>query len=99
MAQSSASYSVLVSFAREGVWTDMERATERRLICSFLLLGPVLLGLGWRMLPLGLSPLWFKYGGSALWAIALYWLIAICWPRCTAWKVAATAAVAAALLE
>ena len=48
---------------------------------AVLMLMTVVAGLVWRMAPLGLSPFWFKYGGSALWAMALYWLIAACLPQ------------------
>jgi hypothetical protein len=51
------------------------------------------------MLPLGLSPFWFKDGGSALWAMALYWLIACCFPRYSSAGLAVGTAVVAALLE
>jgi hypothetical protein len=51
------------------------------------------------MMPLGLSPFWFKYGGSALWAIALYWLIAGCFPRYSSVGLAVGTAVVAAVLE
>jgi hypothetical protein len=64
-----------------------------------LLVITIFLGLGWRMLPLGLSPFWFKYGGSALWAMALYWLIAFCFPRYSSAGLAVGTAVVAAVLE
>jgi hypothetical protein len=64
-----------------------------------LLLITIALGLGWRMLPLGLSFFWFKYGGSVLWAIALYWLIALGFPRYSSAGLAMSAAVVAAVLE
>lgn len=32
-------------------------------------------GLLCRFAPLGLPPFWVKYGGSALWALAIYWLV------------------------
>jgi hypothetical protein len=51
------------------------------------------------MLPLRLPPFWLKYGGSALWAMALYWLLAICLPRYRSTPLAGLAAAAAALLE
>lgn len=51
------------------------------------------------MLPLGLPPFWFKYGGSALWAMALYWLIAACLPRLGSGWLAGIAAAAAAGIE
>ena len=71
----------------------------RRWAYALLLLGTIAAGLVWRMVPLGLSPFFFKYGGSALWAIALYWLIAICFPRCSVGGLACVAAMAAAVIE
>ena len=72
---------------------------KRRVTYAVLLLITIVLGLAWRMVPLGLSPFWFKYGGSALWAIALYWLIAVCLPGLTAVGLAFLAASAAAVIE
>jgi hypothetical protein len=72
---------------------------KRRVTYAVLLLITVSLGLVWRMVPLGLSPFWFKYGGSALWAMALYWLIAVCLPRLSAVGLACLAAVVAAVVE
>jgi hypothetical protein len=51
------------------------------------------------MVPFGLSPFWFKYGGSALWAMALYWLLAACFPRLSVVALACLAAVVAAVVE
>lgn len=70
-----------------------------RWIHGLLLVVTIPLGLGWRMAPLGLSPFWFKYGGSALWAMALYWLIAVCLPQFRVLKVACIAGLVAAGLE
>jgi Protein of unknown function (DUF2809) len=64
-----------------------------------LLLLTIALGLAWRMVPLGLSPFWFKYGGSALWAIALYWFLAVCLPRLSVAGLAFLSASVAAVLE
>ena len=72
---------------------------RRRVAYAGLLLLTIALGLGWRMLPLGLSPFWFKYGGSGLWAMALYWLIAFCFPRYSSVGLAVGAAMVAAVLE
>jgi hypothetical protein len=72
---------------------------RRRTLCLLALLLTVPLGLAWRGLPLHLSPFLFKYGGSGLWAIALYWLVAALLPKRSSLTVAAIAAAAAALLE
>jgi hypothetical protein len=72
---------------------------RRRVGYTGLLLLTIVLGLAWRMLPLGFSFFWFKYGGSALWAIALYWLIALGFPRYRSTGLAVSAAVVAAVLE
>jgi hypothetical protein len=72
---------------------------RRRAAYAGLLVMTIAVGLGWRMLPLGLTPFWFKYGGSALWAMALYWLIAGCFPRYSSAGLAAGTAVLAAVLE
>jgi hypothetical protein len=71
----------------------------RRTICLFALLFTIPLGIAWRGLPLHLSPFLFKYGGSALWAIALYWLVAALLPQRSSRTIAAIAAATAALLE
>ena len=72
---------------------------KRRATHAVLLLIAVSAGLAWRMVPLGLSPFWFKYGGSALWAMALYWLIAVCLPGLSAAGLACLAAAVAAVVE
>ena len=72
---------------------------KRRITYAVLMLITIAVGLAWRMVPLGLSPFWFKYGGSALWAMALYWLIAACVPRLSAVGVGFLAAAVAALVE
>jgi hypothetical protein len=71
---------------------------RRRLLISLLFL-TIALGLAWRLAPLHLPPFAFKYGGSALWAIAVYWLIAALLPRRSPWLIALIAALIAALLE
>ncbi len=75
------------------------KTSRRRSTYALLLLVTIPMGLAWRMAPLGLSPFWFKYGGSALWAMALYWLLAICLPRCRVLKLACIAAIVAAVVE
>ncbi len=75
------------------------KTSRRRSTYALLLLVTIPLGLAWRMAPLGLSPFWFKYGGSALWAMALYWLIAMCLPRRSVLGLACIAAIVAAVVE
>ena len=71
----------------------------RRRIYALLLAATILLGLFWRLAPLHLPAFAFKYGGSALWAIAVYWLIAVLRPRDGALTRALTAAFAALVVE
>jgi hypothetical protein len=71
----------------------------RRAVYAGLLVVTIALGLAWRILPLGFSFFWFKYGGSVLWAIALYWLIALGFPRYRSVGLAVSVAVVAAVLE
>lgn len=78
---------------------DMMNTQCRRATCALLLLMTIPLGLAWRIVPLGLSPFFLKYGGSALWAAALYWFLAACLPRVGSFAVAWIAAVTAAALE
>jgi hypothetical protein len=72
---------------------------QRRAACILLLLITIPLGLAWRMAPLGLSPFFFKYGGSMLWAAALYWFLSACLPQLRVCALAAIAAAVAAMLE
>jgi hypothetical protein len=74
-------------------------ATRRRTTYALLLLITIPLGLVWRMAPLGLSPFFFKYGGSVLWAVALYWLTAACLPKLSSIALASVAEAIAAALE
>ena len=48
---------------------------------AILALATILTGLIWRMVPLHLPFFLWKYGGSALWAIAVYWMIAFLLPN------------------
>jgi hypothetical protein len=75
------------------------KTLPRRTHYLLLLFVTIPLGLAWRMVPFGLSPFLFKYGGSVLWAVALYWLIAACLPRWSSGALASIAAVLAAGLE
>jgi len=72
----------------------------RRILTSIaLLLAATAAGLIWRMAPLHLPWFLYKYGGSMLWAVALYWLLAAILPRLTATRIALIATVAAAAVE
>ncbi len=72
---------------------------RRRLTCLAFLFVTLPLGLAWRLAPLGLPAFAFKYGGSALWAIAVYWVVALCLPRRPVVTLALTAGVAALAVE
>ena len=67
----------------------------RRLACIGLLAVTLPLGIAWRMAPLHLPPFAFKYGGSALWAAAVYWVVALASPRWRVLRLAIVAALAA----
>lgn len=56
-------------------------------------------GLVWRLVPLGLPPLWFKYGGSALWAMMMYWIGAAILPNWRPAKLAVATGGVAAMVE
>ena len=72
---------------------------HRRTLYALLLVVTIPLGLAWRLAPLGLSPFFFKYGGSVLWAVALYWFLGVCLPRLSRIALGFLAAVVAAALE
>ena len=57
------------------------------------------IGIGWRMLPLGLPWFFYKYGGSFLWAVALYWFIATLLPKLYPIALATIATLAALIVE
>ena len=59
----------------------------------------LLAGLVWRMAPLHLPFFLWKYGGSALWAIAVYWLIAALLPGTPPRALALLAAAVALAVE
>jgi hypothetical protein len=73
--------------------------TRRILTSTALLLAATATGLIWRMAPLHLPWFLYKYGGSMLWAVALYWVIAAILPRLTATRIALIADVVAAAVE
>jgi hypothetical protein len=64
---------------REAFFTSTTHI-ERRAACAIFALAATLTGIVWRMAPLHLPFFLWKYGGSALWAIAVYWLIALLLP-------------------
>lgn len=72
---------------------------NRRLRCAALLAITIPTGIAWRTLPLGLPWFFFKYGGSFLWAVALYWFIAMLFPMLYPRALAAIATLAALLVE
>ena len=71
----------------------------RRTIAVLLLFGTSIAGVAWRHLPLGLPWFAFKYGGSALWAVALYWLCAAVWPRWDSRRLVPLTAAIALIVE
>jgi len=73
--------------------------TRRILTSIALLLAATAAGLVWRMAPLHLPWFLYKYGGSMLWAAALYWLIAAILSRLAPIRIAMIAAVASAAVE
>jgi Protein of unknown function (DUF2809) len=58
----------------------MSPISHRHTTCATLALATILTGLIWRMAPLHLPFFLWKYGGSTLWAIAVYWMIAFLLP-------------------
>jgi hypothetical protein len=58
-----------------------------------------LIGIIWREAPLHLPWFAYKYGGSALWAIALYGLLAVILPRLKPLSLALLAATLATFIE
>jgi hypothetical protein len=77
----------------------MTANARRRAVCLILMLLATIAGLIWRMAPLHLPWFWFKYGGSALWAIAVYWLVAAILPRSQAAILGLLAAAVALAVE
>ena len=77
----------------------MNPASHRRLLSIAFALATTLAGLIWRMAPLHLSYFFWKYGGSALWAVDVYWLCAALLPRQYPRVLALLAALAALAVE
>jgi hypothetical protein len=71
----------------------------RTLTALGYLLFATIAGLIWRLAPLHLPFFFYKYGGSVLWAIALYWLIAAILPHARPTHLAIITAIAAAAVE
>ena len=71
----------------------------RRLACLVLLTVTLPVGIAWRMAPLHLPSFAFKYGGSALWAVAVYWVAAFLLPHWRARRLAITSALVALGVE
>ena len=72
---------------------------HRSITALILLLITIPIGLAIRLLPLGLPWFLYKYGGSVLWAIALYWLLAAILPKLRPQAFATLAIAIATLLE
>ncbi len=72
---------------------------RRSLTTLAILLITIPIGIAWRKLPLGLPWFFFKYGGSFLWAVALYWFIATLFPKLYPPALAAMSAAAALAVE
>ena len=77
----------------------MTPTLHRRISTLALTLTATLAGLIWRLAPLHLPWLLYKYGGSMLWAAALYWLIAAILPSHKPHELALLTALAAAAVE
>ena len=72
---------------------------RRSLTTLAIVLVTIPIGIGWRMLPLGLPWFFYKYGGSFLWAVALYWFIATLLPKLYPIALATVATLAALIVE
>jgi hypothetical protein len=77
----------------------MSPISHRRATCATLALATILTGLIWRMAPLHLPFFLWKYGGSALWAIAVYWMIAFLLPNARPFTLATLACLFALAVE
>jgi hypothetical protein len=77
----------------------MTTTALRRLNTFIWMLATTIAGLVWRLAPLHLPFLAYKYGGSMLWAIALYFLIATALPHARLTQLALITALVSALVE
>ena len=71
----------------------------RTLTALIFLLITIPTGLAIRLLPLHLPWLLYKYGGSILWAVALYWFLAAILPKLRPIAIATISTIIATLLE
>jgi hypothetical protein len=72
---------------------------RHRIVYGALALLTIAAGLIWRLAPLGLPPLLYKYGGSILWAVMVYWLFAMLTPRTRPLHLALVAGLFACCVE
>ncbi len=72
---------------------------NRRLLCLALAILTLIAGLVWRLAPLGLMPMLYKYGGSVLWALMVYLFAAAVFPGWRVGQVAILACGIAAAVE
>jgi Protein of unknown function (DUF2809) len=72
---------------------------SRSLTALVITLVTIPTGIAWRMLPLGLPWFLYKYGGSFLWAVALYWFIAALLPKLSPLALATISTLIALLVE
>jgi hypothetical protein len=71
----------------------------RRLHVLLALVLTIAAGIGWRFLPLHLPFFAWKYGGSMLWAAAVYWMLATLAPRARSVALAITAGLISIAVE
>jgi hypothetical protein len=72
----------------------MTSAQHRRTVAAALTLVTIAAGLVWRLGSLHLPFVAYKYGGSMLWAAAIYFLVVAVFPR---WSIATAATTTATL--
>ncbi len=72
---------------------------RRSLTALAIVLITIPIGIAWRTLPLNLPWFFYKYGGSFLWAVALYWFIATLLPKLHPPTLATISALAALIVE
>ena len=79
--------------------TPSQQPTRRRFTCLAILLLLIPLGCLCRFVPMGLPPLIVKYGGSFLWAAAVYWFVALLLARQRPLSLALIALIIATVIE
>lgn len=72
---------------------------QRSLTTLVITLITIPIGIAWRKFPLHLPWFLYKYGGSVLWAVALYWFLATLLPTLYPRALAALATAAALAVE